>query len=213
MTQENVFFVTGIGTGVGKTIVSAILVEALKADYWKPIQAGRDPDTDAATVKKLISNKNSVIHPSVYELETPASPHQAARIEKVDIALEKIVAQVPQISRTLIVEGAGGIQVPINEDIFITDLIAVLQAKVILVSRNYLGSLNHSLLTADFCKNRQISVAGWVFVGYNSTYENDLVRWTGYPKLASVPDVDDPGNLFVKALADSLSESIKETLC
>ena len=145
-------FITGIGTDVGKTVVSAIITEALQADYWKPVQAGFYDGTDALTLKELISNDETVIHPEVYKLSLAASPHIAARIEHTNIDLNLIVERYHlfktlnselRTQKQLIIEGAGGLMVPLNEKEFMFDLIQKLNARVILVSRNYLGSINH----------------------------------------------------------------------
>jgi len=151
-------FITGIGTGIGKTVISAIVTEALQADYWKPIQAGFDDGTDALQVANLISNQQTIIHPEVYKLQMPASPHIAARAEGIEIELNKITdcyCHLSSVNSHLIIEGAGGLLVPVNEKEFIADIILQLKATVILVSRNYLGSINHSLLTAEVCKQKR----------------------------------------------------------
>lgn len=156
-------FVTGIGTDVGKTVTSAILVEALKADYWKPVQAGTYYTTDSENVKNWISNVTSVIHPETYKLKEHKSPHEAAEIEKVEIDFEKIT--LPQTDNTLVIEGAGGLMVPLNQKYFIVDLIKKFEAETIVVIQNYLGSINHSLLTIDVLKQRGVNIIGLVFNG------------------------------------------------
>jgi len=157
-------FVTGIGTDVGKTVVSSIIVEALKADYWKPVQAGTYYSTDSENVKKWISNNKTVIHPEVYKLREHKSPHEASEIEGIKIDFEKIV--LPNSSnKTLVIEGAGGAMVPLNEKHFIIDLIKKFDAEAIVVIQNYLGSINHSLLTIDALKQRGIKILGLVFNG------------------------------------------------
>ena len=186
-------FITGIGTGIGKTVVSAIIAEALEADYWKPVQAGYANGTDLEWMQSVLANTNSKIHPEVYKLKLPASPHLAAQNEDMEISLEKIYSFYCQLltpNRPLIIEGAGGLLVPLNEKEFVIDLIKRLNARVILVSRNYLGSINHSLLTAQVCRQRNIRVLGWVFNDQYMDYEEDIVRWSGYPKLGSVPKLD-----------------------
>ena len=201
-------FITGIGTGIGKTIVSAILTEALQADYWKPIQAGFEDGTDTSEIKSLITNEFSIIHPEVYRLKMPASPHIAAREEGIEIDINKIVSLQPIVHQTkdLIVEGAGGIMVPLNENEFVIDLIQKLNAKVILVSRNYLGSINHSLLTASICKQRNIEVIGWIFNDQYLAYEEEIVRWSGYSKIVSIPFVDKIDKNFILQQANRVRE-------
>lgn len=206
-------FITGIGTGIGKTIVSAIITEALQADYWKPIQAGFEDGTDALQVQSLISNPQTNIHPEVYKLQLPASPHIAARKENIVIDLQNIVKCQPSTNnRQLVIEGAGGIVVPLNDHEFVIDLIAALNAKVILVSRNYLGSINHSLLTANICKQRGVDVLGWIFNEQYLDYENEIVGWTGYPKIASIPFVIKVDKTFVLQQANAIRLSLQQLL-
>ena len=167
-------FVTGIGTDVGKTVVSAMLVEALQADYWKPVQAGTFLATDSENVKQLISNNETAIHPESYRLRESKSPHEAAAAEGVKIDFEKIVLP-NSANRTLVIEGAGGVMVPLNEKYFIIDLIKKFDAEVIVVIQNYLGSINHSLLTIDSLKNRGIKIVGIVFNGSPHKASEDLI--------------------------------------
>ncbi|MFI5124614.1 MAG: dethiobiotin synthase [Chitinophagales bacterium] len=182
-------FISGIGTGIGKTFVSAILTEILQADYWKPVQAGFEEGTDKQTVKSLVSNTQTIIHPETYLLKLPVSPHIAAREENIRISTERIVQAFGELKsgRPLIIEGAGGLLVPLNDSEFVIDLIKKLNAKLILVSRNYLGSINHSLLTAQICRQYGLQVAGWVFNDQFMDYEAEIVSWTGFPSLFSVP--------------------------
>jgi len=206
-------FITGIGTGVGKTVASAVVTEALQADYWKPIQAGFDDGTDALAVKDLISNTQTIIHPEIYKLALPASPHIAARQEGVNIDVANIVNQQPVTSNQhLVIEGAGGIMVPVNDDAFIIDVIERLQAKVILVSRNYLGSINHSLLTANTCKQRGLDVLGWIFNDQYLDYEHEIVAWSDYPKIGSIPFAETLDKHFVKAQAAAIRLSLQQLL-
>jgi dethiobiotin synthetase len=190
-------FVTGIGTGIGKTFISAMLAKALEADYWKPVQAGYKEGTDSEYVQKTLSGTGSVIHPEVYKLKLPASPHIAAREEGVTISIEKICQQIPSINRNLIIEGAGGLLVPLNETAFVADLIKALDAKVILISRNYLGSINHSLLTARVCREMNLPVLGWIFNDQYLDYEEEIVRWSNFPKIASVPFLKTENGIFI----------------
>ena len=179
-------FVTGTGTGIGKTVVAAILTEALQADYWKPVQAGFHDGTDTETVQQLISNSKTQIHKELYKLKLPASPHIAAREEGLIIDLNYIEKNIPVTANTLIIEGAGGLMVPLNETAFVADLITRTNASVILVSRNTLGSINHSLLTAMACREKGIEVMGWIFNDSFMDYENEISKWSGYPNLARI---------------------------
>lgn len=183
-------FISGIGTGVGKTIISAIVAEALQADYWKPIQAGFEDGTDALNVQHLLSNPKSIVHPELYKLETPASPHIAARHQNISISLEEIrhaYLQLASVNPYIIIEGAGGLLVPLNQQEFIIDLVEKLDAVLILVSKNYLGSINHSLLTSCMCRQRNLNVLGWIFNDQYLDYEREIVDWSGYSLIGSVP--------------------------
>jgi dethiobiotin synthetase len=208
-------FVTGIGTGVGKTVISAILAEALQADYWKPIQAGYDEGTDSDWVRSVLSNTKSKVYPEVYRLKLAASPHLAAREEGRTISLEKIFSSFSQLvapGRRLIMEGAGGLLVPLNEHELVLDLIRKLNAKAILVSRNYLGSINHSLLTAQVCRQKGLRVAGWIFNDHFMDYENDIVQWSGYPCLASVGKMECIDKEMIRQKADEIRAKIIQVL-
>ncbi len=155
-------FITGIGTEVGKTVVSSIVVEALMADYWKPVQAGDLEFSDTDRVKSWISNERSVFHPSAYALKTPMSPHAAAELDGLRIDPFSIVE--PVTSNDLVIEGAGGLLVPLNDNNAIVDLIHE-DYRIIVVSRNYLGSINHSLLTLEALRSRGLTVSGIIFNG------------------------------------------------
>ncbi len=208
-------FITGIGTGIGKTLIAAIVTEALEADYWKPVQAGFEDGTDSLTVKNLLSNSRSIIQAETYRLAFPASPHIAAQKENIQISLEKIYADFERIgtqSDRLVIEGAGGIQVPLNAQEFVSDLIKKLQASVILVSRNYLGSINHSLLTAAFCKTRGLDVLGWIFNDQYLDYADEIVQWSGYPKLGSIPVTTRIDRTFVREQADHLRTRLQQAI-
>ena len=179
------YFVTGIGTEVGKTVAAAILTEALQADYWKPVQAGGLDFTDTDTVRSLVSNPVSVFHPEAYSLKMAASPHKAAAAEGREIDVRGIT--LPETSNNLVVEGAGGLMVPLNKRYLILDLVQQLGLEVVLVSRNYLGSINHTLLTAEVLRYRKVPVAGIIFNGEeNSSTEDFIVKYTGLRRLPSI---------------------------
>lgn len=152
-------FITGIGTDVGKTVVAAIVTQALQADYWKPIQSGLE-ETDKATIASLIDNSKTRIHPEAYRLHTPMSPHKAAEIDGITIDLAKIIR--PKTENTLVIEGAGGLLVPINDQETIVDLISP-EDQVILVSSGYLGSINHTLLSAALLKAKGLNCVGIIY--------------------------------------------------
>jgi dethiobiotin synthetase len=205
-------FITGIGTGIGKTFVSAIVAKALEADYWKPIQAGFEEGTDSEWVGKMLQGTSLVIHREVYKLRKPASPHIAARDESVRINIDEICKSIPTNNRILLIEGAGGLLVPLNETEFVADLIKALHAKVILVSRNYLGSINHSLLTARVCRELQIPVLGWIFNDQYLDYEEEIVQWSNFPRIASIPYSDNINGIFINSQAAAIGKHLKALL-
>ena len=165
-------FITGISTDVGKTIASAILVEALEADYWKPIQAGDLDNSDSHKIKSYISNNKTVIHENSYQLQTPASPHLAAKFDGITIDINKIIE--PKTKNHIVIEGAGGVFVPLNENDCVIDLIQP-DYKVIIVSRHYLGSINHTLLTIEALKSRKINIAGIIFSGDENKPTEEII--------------------------------------
>lgn len=215
--MQRPIFITGIGTDIGKTLVSAILTEALEADYWKPVQAGFETGTDAGWILEKISNVNTIVYPELYKLNTPASPHIAAAIDGIRINPEAICKKAIELqksagSKALIIEGAGGLLVPLYSGYTVADLIKALDAKVILVSRNYLGSINHSLLTAEYCRTNGIDVAGWIFNDDYLHYEEEIVQWSGFPSLGSIPALDLIDRAAIKKQAENLAPGLKEKL-
>ena len=174
-------FVSGIGTGIGKTVASAILVEKLKADYWKPIQSGDLDHSDTDTVKRLVSNEISKFHPEAYRLNQPFSPHKAAHLDGIRINIDTIT--LPQTENTLIIEGAGGLMVPLNEKDLMIDLIQKIDAELVLVSSHYLGSINHSLLSIELLTQRNIPIKGLIINGNPDPYSEDILLNYKYIKL------------------------------
>lgn len=205
-------FITGTGTDVGKTLIASIVTEALGADYWKPIQAGFAEGTDSLLIKTMISNKKTKIHPELYCLKMPASPHLAAPAEGKEITIQEILANVPKTQNQLIIEGAGGLMVPLNKEEFFLNLIKKLKAKVIIVSKNELGSINHSLLTAAVLKKEKVNVAGWIFTEVYQNYENEIAEWTGYPVLGSVKHLPVISQKTIKAEAIKMLAKLKSIL-
>ena len=202
-------FITGIGTDVGKTVVSAIITEALNADYWKPIQAGELSNSDSHKIEALISNPHSKIFESSYALKTPMSPHAAAAIDGITIESKKIVK--PTTTNNLVIEGAGGLFVPINDTETILDLIKS-DYKVIVVSKHYLGSINHTLLTIQLLKNRGMSIAGIIFNGNEvKTSESIIKKMAKVPILGRINDEKIIDKAVVKKYADIL-KPLFETL-
>lgn len=209
--NNNKIFITGIGTGIGKTLASAVVTQALQANYCKPIQAGIENPTDSQFVENLISNNHSKVVPELYKLQLPASPHIAAKNENIEIDIKKIIEYINQISnfqQALVIEGAGGILVPINSTHFMIDVIKQLNASVILVSKNYLGSINHSLLTAAICQQHNINVLGWIFNDNYLNYENEIVAWSGYKKLLSIPYCNNIDKNFIATQANNFLKNL-----
>ncbi len=187
--MANSYFVTGIGTDIGKTVVCAILTEALKADYWKPIQAGNVESSDPMIIQNLISNTVTEVHPPAYSFELPASPHFSAEMEGKDIELEKI--KIPATKNLLFIEGAGGIMVPLNRNELVVDLIQELKTPVILVVMNYLGAINHTLLSIEAVNTRGIKLAGIIYNGGTRSENIDFIeKFTGIKTLGVVPELE-----------------------
>ena len=170
--KQQTYFITGISTEVGKTIASAIVTEALKADYWKPIQAGELENCDTKKVKRLISNSKSKFHDNSYALQTPMSPHAAAAIDKITIDLKQI--KEPKTKNHLVIEGAGGLLVPLNNTHTILDIIKPTY-KVIVVSRHYLGSINHTLLTVKLLQEKGFEVS-LIFSGNEHKTTEEIIE-------------------------------------
>ncbi len=178
-------FVTGIGTDVGKTVISAILAEALKADYWKPVQTGNYFSSDSDKIRKLVSNGTTVVHPEAYSLKHYMSPHAAAETEGISIDFDKIT--LPSTANTLIIEGAGGILVPLNRKHMIVDLIKKFDAEAVVVIQNYLGSINHSLMTIECLKQRGIRIKGWILNGPKHQLSEDIINEISHvPQLGTI---------------------------
>lgn len=202
--------VTGIGTDVGKTVVSAILAEALKATYWKPVQAGDLHHTDSMKVDALTSSTVGVLTEK-YKLNTPASPHFSAEIDSVQID----TIPLPAVINNFIVEGAGGWMVPFNsEGLLFADLVQDWKLPVVVVSRHYLGSINHTLLTLKAIQEADVSIAGIIYVGdENKATESIIQTISNVPVLARVPIADEVTTSFIKQQATRIiSEGLVQKL-
>ena len=198
------FIVTGIGTDIGKTVVSSILAEALKATYWKPVQAGDLDNSDSIKIKKWCSESVQVL-PEVFRLSQPLSPHSAAEIDNIKITANDLV--LPEVDGNFILEGAGGIMVPLNQEgLLFVDLIPMWNLPVILVSRHYLGSINHTLLTAEILQNRGTKIEGVIFVGdENKSTESIILSKTKLKLIARIPIVEEITSEFIKDQAKKIS--------
>ncbi|MFD2871530.1 dethiobiotin synthase [Mucilaginibacter ximonensis] len=180
-------FITGIGTGIGKTIVSAVLVESMQADYWKPVQSGDLDNSDTLYVKSLVSNNKTVFHPEAYRLTQPFSPHKSAALDGIEIDPSTI--RTPKTDNTLIIEGAGGLMVPLNHTFLMIDLIQQLNAEVILVVKHYLGSINHTLLSLEALHSRNIPITALIFNGESNESSESVIK--GFAKCPTlyIPEI------------------------
>lgn len=196
------FFVTGTDTGIGKTLLSGMLMSALDATYWKPIQAGLDEETDTEFVRRVSEADQSRIIPERYRLETPMSPHAAADIDKVQVKLSDF--KLPEYNtKHLIVEGAGGLIVPINWKETVLDLIEHLNIPVVLVARSSLGTLNHTLLSLDALRNRGIEVFAVVLNGEKHPSNKETIERFGEIPVFEVEPLQEINS-------ESLSEAFKK---
>ena len=196
-------FITGIGTGIGKTLVSALITEKLQADYWKPIQSGDLDNSDSLKVKELISNPITKIHQEAYRLTKPQSPHISAHEDGVSIRIEDI--KLPHSNNTLIIEGAGGLMVPLNDKELMIDLIQSLDVEVVLVSMNYLGSINHTLLSIEALQRRNIPITGIIFNGpKNPSTEDYILKYTSIACLGFIPMADNINKIFIQEQLESI---------
>ena len=201
------YFITGISTDVGKTIASAIITEALEADYWKPIQAGELNNCDTKKIKHLVSNNKSKFHQNSYALNTPMSPHAAAEIDNFTIDISKIT--VPKTKNNLVIEGAGGLLVPLNNIETVLDIIKP-NYKVIVVSRHYLGSINHTLLTVNTLKEKGFN-SSIIFSGnkHKST-ESIIKKMTQVPIIGRIDEEPFFDKNVVKQYANLFKNIIKK---
>ncbi|MDH5609767.1 MAG: dethiobiotin synthase [Cyclobacteriaceae bacterium] len=202
------YFVTAIGTDSGKTLVSALLVEFLKADYWKPIQAGLPRDTD--TVMGLVSNTQTTFHPEQFLLQLPASPHASARHEGLEISLSDF--QLPAASGDLVIEGAGGILVPINDRDYVIDLAGKFSSQIILVSNLYLGSINHTLLSIDYLQRNHLPIKGIIFNGpSNPESEQIILKKSGLTCLLKIEQEKSITKQVISKYVDQLKQTWHDT--
>lgn len=205
--MNDTYFITGISTEVGKTISSAIVVESLQADYWKPIQSGDLDNSDTMKVKSLISNSISTFFPSSYEFDYPASPHLSAQMEGRHIKLAHI--KRPHSSNTLVIEGAGGLFVPLNERNTILDLMLPTD-KIVLVSRHYLGSINHTMLSVEALQRRGLNIFGIIFSGEeNTATESWIASYTQIPIIGRIEEEPFFDKNTIKKYADLFKKNLK----
>ncbi len=205
--MPNTFFITGIGTEVGKTVVAAIVTQAMEADYWKPVQAGDLDHSDTHKIKKLVSSEKTYYHNNAYALKTPMSPHAAADIDGIKLEVKKM--KRPRTENDLVIEGAGGLLVPLNDRETILDLIEK-QDRVVLVSRHYLGSINHTLLSIEALKSRGIEKIGVIFSGDEHPTTEAAIKKIGKVKIIGRID-EEP--YFDDMVIKEYAEKFRKQLC
>ena len=196
--------IAGIHTGIGKTICSAVICQALGYDYWKPVQAGELDDTDSIFIKRNVTNPKCVVHPETHRLTIPSSPHYAAEMDGIEIKAGDFI--LPKTSNQIVIETAGGIMSPLSNSFLNIDLMAQLNLPAIVVSNNYLGSINHTLLTVAAMQQKNISIKGLVFSGkeFISTREF-ILQHTKLPLLFSIPHFETINSNVIADFAKTVS--------
>jgi len=198
--------IAGIHTGIGKTIASAVIAQALEADYWKPVQAGLE-ERDAALLKTLLTNGEQRVHPEALLLTQPLSPHAAAKIDGITVDHTTFVW--PVTNKTLIVETAGGILSPMSDTVTMADFMQHYKLPAILVSQNYLGSINHTLLSIEVLKSRKIPIIGIVMSGdTNESSEAYIETYSGVPIIARIPFLKNIDAVSVKEIAGNIKDGL-----
>jgi dethiobiotin synthetase len=199
--------IAGIGTDVGKTVVSAIVSQALQAAYWKPVQAGDLSWTDSMKVQQYCNEQVEIL-PEAFLLNQAMSPHAAAEIDGVELKLQDFV--IPEISKNLVIEGAGGLCVPLNsKGLLYADVLAHWNLPIILVSRHYLGSINHTLLTVETLKNRSIPILGIIYVGdENKATEKIINLVTQVTCIGRVPMAKELNIEFIQEQSNLLKKGL-----
>lgn len=190
--MDNVF-IAGAGTGVGKTVAAAVLTTRLEGDYWKPIQCGEGKKSDTEQMRSWIDTRKHTIHQPAYSLQACLSPHHAARLEECTIDSKSI--QLPATDRPLIIEGVGGLFVPLTLSFLTFDLFKQWKGRWIVVSRHYLGSINHTLLTIEALKLHGQEILGLIFNGDPNQDSEDAIL-----SISKIPMI---GRLFPEPIIDS----------
>ncbi len=197
------FFVTGTDTDVGKTLVSSWLLTHLDASYWKPVQAGVLPETDSARVRRLAEVPPERILPEAYVLPEPIAPHEAARHAGITIEMAKLVP--PAVDGLIVVEGAGGLMVPLTDTAYVIDLAADLHLPIILVARSTLGTINHTLLSLEAIRRRGLTLAGIVISGPETPHNRAAMERYGQVEvIAEIPWLDSVNRSTLRAIEPEL---------
>jgi dethiobiotin synthetase len=211
MASQRTIAIAGIHTGIGKTIVSAMLVQALKADYWKPVQAGTLDNTDLMTVQGLVANEQSVFHPEALSLQMAASPHAAAANENLTVDCRDF--SFPRTGNTLLVETAGGLLSPMDDRHTMADFISYHRLPTVLVTRHYLGSINHTLLCLEVMRQRQIPLACLVINGPKDEASESFIRnYTGAGPVLCAPELKTLTREQVSAAAATWEPSLLQSI-
>ncbi len=196
--------IAGIHTGIGKTVCSAVICQALGYDYWKPVQAGELDNTDSIFIGRNVSNTHCIVHAERYRLTIPASPHYAAAMDGVEIKPGDFV--LPKTNNQIVVETAGGIMSPLSGNFLNIDLMEQLKLPAILVSNNYLGSINHTLLTVGAMQKRNIPIKGIVFSGHAFASTREFIlQYTKLPLLFSIPQFEKTDAIAIADFAKTVS--------
>lgn len=202
------YIIAGIGTDVGKTVISAILCEALKADYWKPVQVGDLNNTDSDKVRALATHPSFICHAETHRLSQPMSPHAAAARDGIQIKREDF-SRPDTNGRPLITELAGGLMVPLSETYLTIDLAIDIGDPVVLVVSSYLGSINHTLLSIDLLAQRGVKCAGLIFNGKTNVDSRSIIlRYSGARLIADIPHADTLNKAFINTHAQIISKHL-----
>lgn len=208
--MKNAIAILGIHTGIGKTIASAVLAEIMGADYWKPVQAGKD-QRDTELVKQLLTNGEKRVHDEAIVLTHPLSPHAAAEIDKVDINFKNFTW--PETDKTLLVETAGGVLSPMSGNTTMADFVANYELPALLVSLNYLGSINHTLMSIEVLKSRGIKLLGVVMNGVENTQSETFIRrYSQVPVFSRIPYINSMDSETVRRHAVQLKHTFAQFL-
>ncbi|MEI6945909.1 dethiobiotin synthase [Paraflavisolibacter sp. H34] len=205
--------IAGIHTGTGKTVCSAVMAEALQYDYWKPVQAGDLEASDSIFVRRHVANAQTRIHPEGFRLQRAASPHWAAEEEGREITLDALALALPRTDNALLVETAGGVMTPLSRKLLNLDLVRHLGLPVVLVADNYLGSINHTLLTLAALRGAGADIVGIVFSGEEVPPTREYILMaSGLPLLFSIPRLDRLTPEVISAFAHTIQDGLKQQL-
>lgn len=209
--MNKIIAIAGIHTDIGKTVTSAVIAEALGADYWKPVQAGNLDESDSIRVRSLVSNHDSHIHEEAVKLTQPLSPHAAAAIDGKEI--DHTTFSLPKTNNTLLVETAGGLLSPISASGTVADFLQHYQLPAILVTKHYLGSINHTLLCIEVMKTRNIPILGLIVSGdANEQSEQFITDYTEVPIIARIPFMHQMNEQTISESAQRIRPSLLQYL-